>query len=32
MYECDSNEKWVNTYFHTMEEMFNDLEMTIKNK
>jgi hypothetical protein len=29
MYECDSDEKWVNTYFHTMEEMFNDLEKTI---
>ena len=27
MYECDSdNEKWVNTYFHTMEEMINDFE------
>ena len=25
MYECDSGvEKWVNTYFHTFEEMFND--------
>ena len=30
MYECDSDEKWVNTYFHTMEEMFNDLETTMK--
>ena len=29
MYECDSDEKWVNTYFHTMEEMFNDFEKTI---
>lgn len=29
MYECDRDEKWVNTYFHTMEEMFNDLEKTI---
>ena len=30
MYECDSDEKWVNTYFHTMEEMFNDLETSMK--
>ena len=29
MYECDRDEKWVNTYFHTMEEMFNDFEKTI---
>lgn len=29
MYECDSDEKWVNTYFHTMEEMFNDFEKTM---
>ena len=27
MYECDSgDEKWVNTYFHTFEEMFNDFD------
>ena len=32
MYECDSDEKWVNTYFHTMEEMFNDLETSMKVK
>jgi hypothetical protein len=30
MYECDSDEKWVNTYFHTMEEMLNDLETSMK--
>lgn len=31
MYECDSDdEKWVNTYFHTMEEMFNDFEKTMR--
>lgn len=29
MYECDRDEKWVNTYFHTMEEMFNDFEKTM---
>jgi hypothetical protein len=29
MYECDNDEKWVNTYFHTMEEMFNDFEKTM---
>ena len=30
MYEWDSDEKWVNTYFHTMEEMLNDLETSMK--
>ena len=29
MYECESDEKCVNTYFHTMEEMFNDFEKTM---
>ena len=32
MYESDSDEKCVNTYFHTMEEMFNDLETSMKVK
>ena len=30
MYECDRDEKWVNTYFHNMEEMLNDLETSMK--
>lgn len=30
MYESDSDEKWVNTYFHTMEEMLNNLETSMK--
>lgn len=31
MYECDSgDEKWVNTYFHTFEEMFNDFNKTME--
>lgn len=30
MYECDNGEKWVNTYFHTMKEMLNDLRKTMK--
>lgn len=31
MYECDSgDEKWVNTYFHTFEEMFNDFNKAME--
>ena len=31
MYECDGGvEKWVNTYFHTFEEMFNDFNKAME--